>query len=730
MRCYFLVACAVWLAFAGVQGMVFAQAVTPSSDPESLEELLEFIARDNSISPQFDLIEHYVQQPLLLRTAQPQDLTALSGLPMKTARAICAYARTHPQASFDELGRELRLSAEQLALLKFCTRIGDGSYMGNNSTKEAVLKRQAGTSNVRSNSQKTLTGEARNEAKNEARSEANNAPRSDFRYRVRAASYLVQPKGFTNGAFQGDGLALYQRLQYSFGSHAASVTVQKDAGERSIADFVTGFASTAFGSTAASVRVVAGDFLVFSGMGTLLWSAFGARKGADVIAPAAQTDFGVKPYRSVIEQQFFRGVAAQGIFALSNQAALSVMAWASSLGRAATVDTVRDVATSLDFDGYFRTTSEIAKRNALQERSAGAGVELRLQADAPNARGALSALGSAAPVIAVGGTAHVLDYSLPVVSRSLQSFFGQQGVFASLHASASAGASFFAAEVARDGAGNLGGRLGLQTHTPLYEAALAFRSFPAAFRAPFGYNFGESSRPTNEQGVYVGGVWKGWERLRVASYLDLYTSVEPTSTVPVPVRGVDVFSEWRFELDRRTAFLGRMSYERKTDATTIRIDAKTSERVAFGRERAALRLEVSVEPASVLRLRARMEGALVAFENIKPTEGGAMAFVEASWKPLEGLRVTARTSVYRTASFESAIYQFEPHVAGVLANTALYGTGARYLLLAGYEPSAWLAIWLRGEATVKSGVSSLGSGQLEIPGGLDARVTAQMEIRL
>jgi hypothetical protein len=694
MRLWFNILFVVCVINTGLRGVVYAQSLTPNADPTSLEQLLEFIARDNSISPQLDLIEHYAQQPLSLRKATPQDLTALSGLPIATARSIVRYARSTANPTFEGMAAALRLSPEQVALLKFCTYIDKERDKNGNGTSNAAIH----------------TPSKKNQS----------SPHGEFRYRVRAASYLIQPKGLTNGAFQGDGFSLYQRLTYSHGDHAAGITLQKDAGERSVADFITGFATTSFGSSTATVRVVAGDFLVLGGMGSLLWSAFGARKGADVIAPAAQVGFGILPYRSVVEQQFFRGAAAQGTFKMSDKSSLSVMAWASSLGRAATIDTERDVATSLDFDGYFRTASEIAKRNALQEQCAGLGAELRTQTDW---------MGTS-PVLALGGTAHLLDYTLPVVSRSMQSFFGQRGVFASVYAAAHTGNGAFAAELARDGNGNIGGQCGLQTHAPLYDAALAFRSFPAAFRAPFGFNFGESSRPTNEQGLYMGFVWKGWERLRVASYLDLFASPEPTSTVPVPIRGVDAFTEWRFEATRSTILLARASYEKKTDAATIRIDSKTSERVVFGRERAALRLEASFEATPTLRLRARAEGALVASENVKPTEGGAMSFAELSWKPLNGLRVTARASVYRTASFDSAIYQFEPHVAGVLANSALFGTGARYLLLVGYEPSKWLGVWFRGEATVKDGVKSLGSGQLEIPGNTDARLTAQIEIRL
>jgi hypothetical protein len=185
----------------------------------------------------------------------------------------------------------------------------------------------------------------------------------------------------------------------------------------------------------------------------------------------------------------------------------------------------------------------------------------------------------------------------------------------------------------------------------------------------------------------------------------------------------------------RWAFLFRTSYETKTDAATIRT-GRISERVAYARERATLRTEAfwsigtTALNAPTLRIRARLEGVTVGFQGIKTQEFGGLAFAEITWKPLPALSFSARATAYNTASFETAIWQFEPHVAGVLANTGLYGKGARYLALLRWEPVPILGVWLRGEMTTKDGVTSLGSGQLEIQGNTDARLTAQVEVRL
>jgi hypothetical protein len=766
---------------------------------EELEEILEFLAQSSSIVPQLDDIEFYTQHPLPLSTTPAQELSRIFGIPLPLARQIRAFARTFRPSSlvpsdfvdtaypeYSAMERLLGLHPAYTALLRRCTAF-DSSQITSSPPSSATASAPKTPSTKSANSSRSAQGAptktTQDSLRHLHRSHTGNtshqrshkryqARQSELRYRARTFTYLHLPRGLTNGAFQGDRWSVYQRLSYRYAPFEASFTTQKDVGERSLFDFMTGFAAITLPLQTSSnpvqeatntprhlsyLKIIAGDFLVQSGMGSILWRAFGARKGADVVAPAAQYGNGIEPYRSVLEQQFFRGIAAEGLIALSATSSLKAFSWVSSSARSATIDTTANTATSLDADGYFRTQSEIARRNTLLERSAGLGVELRwhLQRHTPEVQTTAqtntqtnearikptSSLPSSRlqaeiePSFSLGTTVFALDYDRPITSRAVSSFFGKSGVLSQLYGSISTGSSFLAGELNRDANGHWGGRLGLQTQVAGMDLAAAFRTFDAAFRSPFGYNFGENSRPVNERGLYFGVAIKPHTSLRIASYLDVYSTLEPTSTVPEPVRGIDLFSEARWEASRHSTLLLRASIEQKTDAVTLR-DGRVSTRIAFARTRATLRTEWFFTPPSTaarwldgIRFRARLEGVRVDFSSVKPEEFGWLGFAELGWKPAQTLQILARCTAYSTASFDSALWQFEPHVAGVLANTAVFGSGLRYLAVCSWQPSDWLFVWLRGEATIRYGAQSMGSGQLEIPGNTDTRITAQVECR-
>jgi hypothetical protein len=620
-----------------------APKAAPKAAPnqDELETILEFIAQNSAIVPQLDLLERYADDPLPLRTSNPQELTQLFGLPPQLARRIMAAVGKRPTLTLDELATTLALAPEYAALLRLCTSLEAAPELASVATRNNTQSKTQGNTQGNTQAKRGIEREseeskttprstptsAADKATDKAASRLGGLPFS-AQYRARAVTYVNPPKGLTNGAFQGDGLGLFQRVRIivplrtapalASGRNAASTNTpaaqprshdqlgdthththtlleahcagQKDIGERSVVDFLSGYVAAEFRLQAPShtptqaservpvraanampsaaqlaqtsqtahspqapladgkLRVVAGDFLVQSGMGTMLWRAFGAKKGADVIAPAAQYAFGIEPYRSVLEQQFFRGAAAQLTTFVSPQTQINAMVWASALQRSASVDTLLNEARSLDTDGYFRTLSEISKKDNLLERSLGAGFELRTQT---NFTTPLSPL---PPVITASATALALDYDKTITSSSTSAFSGKSGVLASVSVTASAGASFLASEVVRDAQGFFAGRMGVQSGSGAFEYAAAFRIADPQFRSPFGYNFGEFSRPANEQGFYASVLWRGLERWRLAFYVDSYSSLAPTSTVPVPIKGLDVFSEARFDAGSALGF--------------------------------------------------------------------------------------------------------------------------------------------------------------------------------
>jgi hypothetical protein len=372
---------------------------------------------------------------------------------------------------------------------------------------------------------------------------------------------------------------------------------------------------------------------------------------------------------------------------------------------------VQNAATSLNLDGLFRTRSELSLLNGLQERLGGVGAELSAQN------------------WSFGFSTQYIFYDKPIVSRSVQVFFGQNGMNTSVYGTYQMQNFLVSAELGLDGRNNLGGRINAEYALTNLRLATSARVFSTDFRAPFGVLFGENSKPTNEAGLYVGAAWKADENVRVNSYVDVYTTVSSTATVPVPVRGVDIFTEttWRSADDILWTFRAR--HETKTDALTLGT-GRNRQRVIFGRGKTSLRVQGQFDVLPELRIQSRLEGVLVNFQDAAPLEKGVLGFLGMQWNVPNTLSVSARVVGFFTDSFDSALWQYEQTIAGTLSNPPLYGQGIRaYCLIeTGIIPACLLSV--RGSLTRRFDVSTLGSGSTLINSNTDAQLLVQIDVRL
>ncbi len=720
-------------------GICLAQSSSATPSTQELEQVLEFLAQANIAVPSLDLLEYYHRFPLRLKTASVRELQTLPGISLETAISLKRFLKRRPEADFTMLQDTLNLSFAQTYLLKFCTTI-EVADEKLEEPKEAVSGGKVPqTSSPQTSSPQISSPQVSSPPKPKKRIEPlpvlSLLPKnSALWYRTRTRFWATPQRGFTPQAtasqqFQGSALELYQRLTASLrvdsvGFFEVNVTAAKDAGELSAVDFVSGYVRAEFGNESQRTSLVLGDFLVESGKGTAFWSLNGAGKSAEVIAPVTQVNVNLLPYRSSTEQQFYRGFAAKIERQVSENLGLRLIGWGSWQTRAARLDSVRDVITSLDFGGFFRTRSELALRGNLGEQIFGISGEISSQE-----QGGKRLVSNAEEWSwTLGAGAQYLSYDKTITSRSVLVFPQQNGVIASAFGTLSKGQTVLAAEFSRDGAGNVGGRIGMETRLQGWELAALVRAFPTEFRSPFGVNFGENGKPTNEAGLYVGAVWKQLPGLRVNMYADVYSTISSTATIPVPVRGVDVFTETTWRVQSDVQIVMRLRHETKTDEITLGT-GRNSRNVIFGRGRSGLRLHGQWDFSDVLRLQARYEAAYVSYEGNKTPEWGMLGFVGAQWTPTLWCSLTGRFVAFRTDSFDSAVWQYETTVAGTLSNPALFGQGLRAYLMLELQPVLNITLSARGSITRRFDVNVLGSGATQINGNTDAQLVMQVDVR-
>ncbi|MBS1537265.1 MAG: hypothetical protein JST20_05900 [Bacteroidetes bacterium] len=630
-----------------------------AQDRGAVENALEAVSQETDNAPIIDAIEYYTDNPLNLRKVKAQDLLFLPGISSTDARRILRLVKKHPDITYSMLADSVGLSENQQSLLERCTTLRS----------------------ITSGKSAWVTSRTRN------------------------VQMVQQIKGLADSSFVGSPIALYQRFTGGMGNARAGITTTKAAGERSFTDFYSGFGEY----NDKFLQVVAGDYTIESGLGSILWQPFGAKKGGEVIAPVIQQGSGISPYRSSTEFRFFRGAAVAATMPLSDNSSVAATLWYSSIRRSATIDTVRGVATSIDATGLFRTTTEIAKQNSLGEQVMGGILQWNISTG-----------------VSIGASAFSLQYSKPIESSSSSTFLGQSGVLSAVHGSFVRQDMLLLGEISRDAFGNFSAKAGAEFIEKNFKTAISARWYDANFRSPFGYNFGEFSSPNNEIGLYAGWFWRGIPTFEITGYCDIYRSLTPRFGLYVPTRGVDVLTEIRWKISPLSTSILRFRTENKTDAFT----AADGSHSAYIRTVTSLRAEILHSLTKQVRTRARIEAVAVDFDNIYPSEIGVVGFAELWWQPDEQLKIGGRLAYYSTDSYNSARWTFEPSVPGVLGNPALYGNGARSFILINYAPLPQISLWVQYSVTAKNTVTSLGSGSTEISGNKEQKAIFQVDISL
>jgi hypothetical protein len=142
------------------------------------------------------------------------------------------------------------------------------------------------------------------------------------------------------------------------------------------------------------------------------------------------------------------------------------------------------------------------------------------------------------------------------------------------------------------------------------------------------------------------------------------------------------------------------------------------------------RATIELNSARAFRWRSRIEAVTVNYPDSAAKQKGILVFQDVRVLPLDRLRIDARVIAFHTDSYDSRLYEYESELSGTLSNPALYGKGLRWYILARYELTSAIDVWLKYSQTMREGVKSIGSGASEIMGDRDSRLSVQIDVRI
>ncbi len=520
-------------------------------------------------------------------------------------------------------------------------------------------------------------------------------------FRNRTLNDLQQRDGFTENKFIGSPLKLYNRLLWRYKNNFQfGLLTEKDAGEKPLNEFT-------------SFHLFVKDFLVFKslvigdyhfqfGQGLALWSPYGFSKGTDAIFPVKKEGREIVPYTSSDENNFFRGAAFE-----TGWKQLNISAFFSKNNFDASIDSASNSIISSPLDGYHRTDSEIARRKTAAETAFGLrlGYNLSQMFSAGFLYYHSSFDKSFQPTTLFDRSGSSFNY----YSFYYDAYFSFLNVFGEF--------SFDGKSVAS--INNLQYSNGKD-----FGFVVSIRSYPRNYTNLHGLGFGEGSNIQNEFGIYTGVKWKTSIGI-INFYFDQFKFPNRSYQLPLPSNG----NEFLIDLRSKpfTSFETRLVY--KFENKEVSADLENGNQL-IRRKRQNYRIEFNKRLGSSINLKGRFEYNNFLLEKTGEKEKGIMFFQEVKIVPIPSLNLYGRITFFKTDSFNSAIYEYESGIPGVLSNLVLYGEGMRWYVVVRYKLPVPLELSIKYSETYKPNEKKLGTGYNMINGNVDNSIVIQLDAEL
>ncbi len=414
---------------------------------------------------------------------------------------------------------------------------------------------------------------------------------------LRTLGTVQKPKGYERDEdnitpYEGNRFRYYSRYRFEVRDRlSAGITGEKDPGEaffkdsnKAGFDFYSGHLSINFKGVLQNVTI--GDYIVRSGQGLVLWQGFTTGKSVYTL-DISKTAQGIRPYTSVDENLFFRGISTN-----LKLGKVKIDLFYSSKNTDANIienENGSNEFTSLQTSGYHRTESEIEDEKSVLRTTAGGVANYSFR------------------YLKLGATIVYEHFNLPyadgtqlyqkyrfsgnenytlgmnyLLSRGKYQLFGEAAQ------SKSTGKAFIQGAIA-----NLTDQLGF---------SILFRHFDKNYQALWANTFAEGSNISNETGIYFGTKILPVKYVTLNAYSDFYRSEWIDFSTAGPARGWDVFAQADVRFSEKIQFYLRYKNEEKDqkfspDEQYVNLPEKTER----------FRFHVQIKPLNSILLKTRIE---------------------------------------------------------------------------------------------------------------------------
>ncbi|MEE9438364.1 MAG: helix-hairpin-helix domain-containing protein [Saprospiraceae bacterium] len=531
---------------------------------------------------------------------------------------------------------------------------------------------------------------------------------------------IQKRKGFIDEKYLGDENHLFARYNFASGRNIrAVVTMEKDPGEQFFRgnnktgfDYYSGFLHIRDLIPKVSTLNI-GDYSVSMGQGLILHNSFGSGKSSYVtnIKQGGRT---IRPYSSVNEANFFRGIAAT--IDINKDIDLTVFGSTKNIDGTvridSTIDTGFETISSIRVDGFHRTEREIENENTVKQQTYG-GIMKYKKRNYSIGFNLLSQHFSAPLTIddqlykkyRFSGD-HLTNMSIDYSYR-----YKNFNTFGEIAQSNNGGRAFV---------GGLLTSLGRNV-----DLGFIFRDYQKNYQVLNANAFSESTLPINERGTYLSLKVRATNKITLSTYFDLWHHSWLRFQKDAPSNGREFLLKGEYKLKRKLNLYIQYRYEEKQkndNSTSSKIDPLTT----IGQHR--IRLHIGHTLNKSLKLRNRFEYTSYLQNGI--TSKGYMIYQDIIYKPLgKSYSFTARYALFDTDNFNTRIYTYENDILYEFSIPFYTDKGSRFYINWRQKIGRKLVLEGRYARTYYDNRTTIGSSGNLIEGNVRSEVKMQLKYK-
>lgn len=529
---------------------------------------------------------------------------------------------------------------------------------------------------------------------------------------LRATRIVEQQRGFREGeenGYLGSPEKIYGRFRASRrNDFSLGFTFEKDAGETlDRMDFYSFHGMLE--NQGLFSKIIVGDFQMQVGQGLVFGSGFNPGKGAETVNTVKRNTLGVRPYTSVLETGFFRGV---GVTIPTGK--IEITAFASRLlqdGRLQqdTLDDQFDAfVNSIQRSGLHRTETEFASRDQITESNLG---------------GYLTYRSNRKLSIGLSGLATSFDENIVPTDATYKrfDFRGDQNQLGSLFGSYQWNSLNMFGEFARSSSGGTAMVAGvLASPSRAIDLAFSVRDYQRDFNSFYGNAFGEATNLRNEKGMYWGIKYSPSRKYTLVAYYDKFKFPWLRFGVDAPSQGAEWLSRLTYRPSREVSVFLQVREESKEVSISEVNLSKLRDRIKRN-----YILNVDYATSKNLSFRTRLQASS---QDEAGTFTKGFAIIQDLNYNIGRFRISGRMAMFETDDYDNRQYVYERDVLYAFSIPAYNGRGIRNYLLVRYQVSDKLDFWMRYGRFSYRDQNSVGSGLDESEGPYRTEIKWMMRV--